>query len=454
MESVRMSDNPFSEPGEQDRTVIRPMPGGSRAASRPPAPKPAAPSPAAATAAGPDIDAIPAGDGPLAIAAAPLLILLARLRNTATAPDPGDMRERTRRELRAFERRAKEAGVPMEQMRLAHYAMCASLDDVVLNTPWGTQGRWREEPLAVALHDDERSGEGFFDQLRTLRKDLAPGMPVIELMFICLSLGMMGPYRTAPDGPEKLERVRHQVFGLIEGAPAASGVAPISGGAALAPGAEGVEVPRPPRGGLPVWVAGSAALAVLAGIYVWSLTSLNAASDAYYEAAASAPPATMPALVRPPATPPPPPPPEPAAPGPAERMRADLADIAGVEVIGAPAATTIRIPASALFPATGATLSGGPLIERLVQVLRQEPGAIRVLAFTDNQPTRTVAFPSRFALTAARAAAVRAALARALPEPARITSDGRAESDPLAPNTTPEGRETNRRIEIVLPRQP
>ena len=122
-----MSDNPFSEPGEQDRTVIRPMPGGSRATAHvPPAPRPAA-APAAQAVAGPDIDAIPAGDGPLAIAAAPLLILLARLRNTATAPDPGDMRERTRRELRAFERRAKDAGVPMDQMRLAHYAMCAAL---------------------------------------------------------------------------------------------------------------------------------------------------------------------------------------------------------------------------------------------------------------------------------------------------------------------------------------
>ena len=167
-----------------------------------------------------------------------------------------------------------------------------------------------------------------------------------------------------------------------------------------------------------------------------------------------APPAAMPALVRPPATPPPPPPPEPATPGPAERLHAALAGVAAVEVIGAPAATTIRIGAAALFPATGATLATGPLVDRLAQALRAEPGPIRVIGYTDNQATRTVAFPSRFALSAARATALRNALAGTLPDPARITAEGRAESDPVAPNATPEGREKNRRIEIVLPRQP
>ena len=61
-------------------------------------------------------------------------------------------------------------------------------------------------------------------------------------------------------------------------------------------------------------------------------------------------------------------------------------------------------------------------------------------------------FPSNFQLSAARAEAARAILRRTLGDPARITAEGRGESDPIASNATPEGREQNRRIEIILHR--
>jgi type VI secretion system protein ImpK len=48
---------------------------------------------------------------------------------------------------------------------------------------------------------------------------------------------------------------------------------------------------------------------------------------------------------------------------------------------------------------------------------------------------------------------VKTIIARTVGDPARITSEGRADSEPLASNATPEGREQNRRIEVVLRRQ-
>jgi type VI secretion system protein ImpK len=65
-----------------------------------------------------------------------------------------------------------------------------------------------------------------------------------------------------------------------------------------------------------------------------------------------------------------------------------------------------------------------------------------------------VKFPSNFALSTARAKAVRAALARTLPDPARITAEGRANADSIAPDNSPEGRERNRRVDILLPDHP
>ena len=76
-----------------------------------------------------------------------------------------------------------------------------------------------------------------------------------------------------------------------------------------------------------------------------------------------------------------------------------------------------------------------------------------MIDYTDDQPVRTVRFPSNFQLSVARANAVRAIIVRDLGDPARVSAEGRADADPIASNATAEGREQNRRIEIVLHRQ-
>lgn len=446
-----MGDNVFAEPGDEDRTIIRPVPGGARGTARPVASRPAneapppTPSPPAPLAIGPDLEVVSAGDGPLALAAAPLLLLLGRLRNTATAPAPGDVLERTKRELQAFDRRGRALGVPADQLRQAHYALCAALDDAVLNTPWGRDGRWREEPLSRSLHRDDNAGRGFFDQLRSLRDLLPASLPVLELMFVCVSLGMAGPYRTSPDGSVQLDRIRHHVFELIS-----KHSAPLP--AALAPNATGIDARfMPARSGFPVWVAAAAALGVLAATYVWFLSGLNHASDAVYNAALTAQSSAMPALAQPPA---PPPPPAPVVAGPADALRSALADLSDIQVSGGPASTILRIPARSLFPQSNATLDNAALVDRLAQALRSRKGLIQVYGYTDTRPPHSVKFPSSFALSTARAKALAEALGRVLPDPARITAEGRADADPIAPNTTADGRERNNRIEIMLPGLP
>ena len=94
-----------------------------------------------------------------------------------------------------------------------------------------------------------------------------------------------------------------------------------------------------------------------------------------------------------------------------------------------------------------------PLLERIAAILKDQPGSLQVIGYTDDQPIRTVQFPSNFQLSAARAQAVRAIIARAIGDAGRISAEGRADADPLASNATPEGREQNRRIEIVLHRR-
>src|SRR5690242_11989141 len=119
-----MSDNPFIEPEDSERTVIRPAPGGRRAADAPAQVAELPPRAAAAPISSDGVETLAMGLSPLVAAAAPLLQLMVRLRNTVNQPDPGDLRERAVQAMRRFEQQSRDTGVPIELLRPAHYALC------------------------------------------------------------------------------------------------------------------------------------------------------------------------------------------------------------------------------------------------------------------------------------------------------------------------------------------
>jgi type VI secretion system protein ImpK len=172
----------------------------------------------------------------------------------------------------------------------------------------------------------------------------------------------------------------------------------------------------------------------------------------------AAPPATMPAITRAVAVVPPPPPPP--APGPQflDTLRTFLAPEIKqglVVVLGTEQAPLVRIRNRGLFGSGSAVVEKGffPLLHRIGEALKTEPGHVTVIGYTDNQPIHTVQFPSNFQLSTKRAEAAKAIIAQALGDTSRITAEGRADADPVASNATPEGREANRRIEVLLQRQ-
>jgi type VI secretion system protein ImpK len=153
-------------------------------------------------------------------------------------------------------------------------------------------------------------------------------------------------------------------------------------------------------------------------------------------------------------------PPPPAAPDPTalDRLRASLKpeiDSGAVSLLGTAATPIIRVTEHAMFASGSADVQSASLalLERIAAALRNEAGSLRVIDHTDNQPVRSVRFPSNFQLSVARANAVRAIIAHYVGDPARVSAEGRADADPIASNATAEGREQNRRIEIVLHRQ-
>ena len=88
-------------------------------------------------------------------------------------------------------------------------------------------------------------------------------------------------------------------------------------------------------------------------------------------------------------------------------------------------------------------------IDRIGQALAQNPGRVLVSGHTDNVPIRSARFPSNWHLSQARAQAVQQILAEKIGA-ARIQSEGRADSEPIASNVTVGGRARNRRVEVSL----
>lgn len=109
-----------------------------------------------------------------------------------------------------------------------------------------------------------------------------------------------------------------------------------------------------------------------------------------------------------------------------------------------------------LFDSGSAVLrtEGYELMHAIGDLLRQENDhRVIVEGYTDTDPISTAQFPSNWELSTARASTVVRSFVEADVAPQRLTAAGRAFLDPIASNTTAEGRSRNRRVQIVLPRQ-
>ena len=460
--------NPFAEGGDDDdseKTVIRPAPGGRRAAA-PILRDPVATSPEAYRAQPPQTPIIADGAetidfalNPLVGAAATLLQLMARLRTTYTQPHALEVRDRTLRQVQAFEQAARAAGVTEDQLDKGRFAICASIDDLAQATPWGGDGGWASRPLVLSFRDVLRStqgvqsGVGFFRLLDEVKVNPGTELHVLEVMYLCLSLGFQGQYRASRQGPAELDRIREDVYTIIVRQRQAAA-------AELSPHWRGIKSPyKAIRTMVPSWVIAAVSLGLIALLFVWFSTSLSAASDSMFARLLAAPLGHFPQIVRAPAVRPPPPiiVPPPALDPLYVFLKPEI-DQGLVTVLGDRSTPIVRIQntkALSMFPSGSSVVANNytRLLERIGEALKVEKGPVQVNGYTDNQPIRTVQFPSNFQLSAARAEAARAIIVKALGDPPRVKAEGRADADPIGDNTTREGQSENRRIEVVLRRQ-
>ena len=418
---------------ESERTIIKPRPrvpaGG---AAPPPTPQPLPPQDLG----GADsvvLDAL----NPLVSAAGPLLGLIASLRHLAQSPHVPTLRASLTMAVQRFEAQARKAGVANESVIAARYVLCTALDEAVANTPWGVQAGWNKQSLLVQFHNEAWGGEKVFQLLAKLAQDVPSNRHLLELVYCVLALGFEGRYRVIDNGRAQLDSVRQRLADLIrKDRPAPE--------ADLSPHWRGQAAGTARlTDGIPLWILGAGVALLLALVYGGLRLSLNHRSDNTYATVASlrvpavqvvAAPAAVPAKV--------------------PRLSGFLQPEVKeglVTVLEESDRSVIRLRGDSFFASGSAEpmAQSLPVLKRIGEALAQVKGEVLVVGHSDNQPIRSLRYPSNWHLSTARAEGVRAALAGTV-DAVRMRASGKADAEPVAPNDTPADRARNRRVDIVL----
>lgn len=418
------------------------------------------------------------GLNPLVAMANPILAAVPQIRRALRHPDPAGLLASLRDQLEALEMSAISAEVSDDTVSAAVYALCALLDESAAATPWGAN--WIQQGLLQTMRGESDGAQGFFTQLEALMAEPEKNADLLEFHYICLALGFEGRYRDGNGGRPALDQVREQLYGLItrrrprpdalsahwrtpaslaaaEAALQTAARATAARAAAEAAAQAAAAAPRPQeyesRFALSRWprrAIWSAVAGFVGASLVFYMLALRLLDDETRNAMSP-----LPALKKKTAAVASGP-----APSPAATAAAGAATAAALAraLEGAPLTIKEEAGQLTLVPHDERQFASGSaqpsaslraLAGRLAEALDKQPGAIVVAGYADASPPGA-RFASNTDLSAARARAVAELMAKKLGDPKRITAEGRAEADPIAPNDSAANRAKNRRVAILV----
>lgn len=382
---------------------------------------------------------------PLAAAAAPMLDLCGILATQAPA-DVEQLRLDVLREINKFEIRIAPLQLTTNIIRISKYVLCATIDDLVLNTAWGSRSIWTKRSLVATVFGETWGGDRFFDILSQLKKAPHVNTDLLELIYYCLSLGFEGRYRVAERGVAELAVLKDDLYRLLRNVRGAFE-------REISPNWRGIGNAKSQSRIVSPWLVLMGALIFLASLYAYLAGALAERKVGVMSGLLSLPPRVAVTIARSA-----PPPPEGVVVLPVDQLRRFLEpEITQglVTVKEDDQAITVLIRGKGMFDSANADVipSFIPLLERIGEALNSQPGKVAVVGHTDNTPIKSQKFPSNTELSLARANRVALIIGARMRDPKRLVEEGRGESEPIADNDTAEGRQYNRRIELIVTRE-
>ncbi|WP_117190038.1 type IVB secretion system protein IcmH/DotU [Rhizobium terrae] len=196
-------------------------------------------------------------------AAAPLLLVVAQLRNSTERADVAALRRQVVEEMDRFQQIAQKSGTEAGDIVAARYVLCATIDETVLMTPWGSRSEWSSNSLLNQYHNETWGGEKVFVILDRVKQSPSQRLPLLLLIHACLMLGFEGRYRIIERGRDQLEDLRNDLSRVIAKAADSGLDEPLS------------KVSRGERGGkkiravFPLWMVGAIAGLLLVVVHTY-----------------------------------------------------------------------------------------------------------------------------------------------------------------------------------------
>lgn len=144
----------------------------------------------------------------------PIFILFEKIISQKNIADLSDIRSQLSQAIQQFKNTLSHLEYPHEIILMSVFALSAWIDESIEKTPWGRKFQWSKNPLTEEVHDKINPTTHFFDILEYALLKPDQYIDVIELMYICLSLGFKGKYIKNSDKKEliKIKNTTYQVI--------------------------------------------------------------------------------------------------------------------------------------------------------------------------------------------------------------------------------------------------
>jgi len=128
-------------------------------------------------------------------------LMVSQLRGGQEVRDGKELYRRACRLVQEARTALKDAGYSDTRRDHMVYALCALLDESVMNrgTTDGAYLTWHRDPLQAHFFGTLNAGEELWERIRSLLKEPAPDIAVLTCMYRTLQLGFVGQYRAQDD---------------------------------------------------------------------------------------------------------------------------------------------------------------------------------------------------------------------------------------------------------------
>lgn len=149
---------------------------------------------------------------PLIAAAAPVIMAITTIKKAQSLPDGADAYAPLVQEIKIFEDKARKLNYRSAIILAARYFLCAFADETIaLSQPTPIT----DASLLRTFQGEDYGGERFFLILERASNGADTHIDLLELGFLCLSLGYQGKYHKADNPVRELENICDNLLLLI-----------------------------------------------------------------------------------------------------------------------------------------------------------------------------------------------------------------------------------------------